>query len=143
MMIKRFALYICKKIASNYLGKLFYKYFAKTDYREVYKPISEASYLEKQTQIKKPKYAKFKRVVISLIIYCFMLSLAYNILLIRECVELKENIEFILEEVKRLNDENQKMIDSIAKPEAKQEFKRIKIKKEGGKYVEKYTIEPK
>lgn len=143
MMIKKFALYICKKIASNYLGKLFSKYFAKKDYREVYKPISEASYLEKQTQIKKPKYTKLKQTVISLTIYSLMLSLAYNILLIRECAELKENIELILEEAKRLNDENQKMVDSLVKPEARQEFKRIEIKKEGGKYVEKYTIEPK
>lgn len=72
-----------------------------------------------------------------------MMSLAYNILLIRECAELKENLEFVLEEAQRLNDENQQMIDTLAKPQVKQEFKRVEIKKEKGKYVEKYSIEPK
>lgn len=72
-----------------------------------------------------------------------MMSLAYNILLIRECAELKDNLEFVLEEAQRLNDENQQMIDTLAKPQVKQEFKRVEIKKEKGKYVEKYSIEPK
>lgn len=136
-------LWLAKKIASNYLGKKIKELFAKKDYREIYKPISEASYLNQKCEYKKPKYSKLKQLIISLIIYAFMMSLAYNILLIRECAELKENLEFVLNEAQKLNDENQQMIDSLAKPQVQKEFKRVEIKKEKGKYVEKYSIEPK
>lgn len=132
---------LTKKLALSALSKWFKNLFGKKDYREIYKPISESSYL--QSQCHKPKHSKAKRWVVLIIIYLFTLSFAYNILLIRECAELKENLEFVLEEAQRLNDENQQMIDSLAKPQAKQEFKRVKIKKEKGKYVEKYSIEPK
>lgn len=136
-------LWLAKKLALSALSKWFKSRFGKKDYREIYKPISEASYLNQKCEYKKPKYSKLKQLVVSLIIYTFMMSLAYNILLIRECAELKENLEFVLEEAQRLNDENQQMIDTLAKPQVKQEFKRVKIKKEKGKYVEKYSIEPK
>lgn len=136
-------LWLAKKLALSALSKWFKSRFGKKDYREIYKPISEASYLNQKCEYKKPKYSKLKQLVISLIIYAFMMSLAYNILLIRECAELKENLELVLSEAKRLNEENQAMIDSLAKPQVKQEFKRVEIKKEKGKYVEKYSIEPK
>lgn len=136
-------LWLAKKLALSALSKWFKSRFGKKDYREIYKPISEASYLNQKCEYKKPKYSKLKQLIISLIIYAFMMSLAYNILLIRECAELKENLEFVLSEAQRLNEENQAMIDSLAKPQVKQEFKRVEIKKEKGKYVEKYSIEPK
>lgn len=136
-------LWLAKKLALSALSKWFKSRFGKKDYREIYKPISEASYLNQKCEYKKPKYSKLKQLVISLIIYAFMMSLAYNILLIRECAELKENLEFVLEEAQRLNNENQQMIDTLAKPQVKKEFKRVEIKKEKGKYVEKYSIEPK
>lgn len=140
-------LWLAKKLALNALSKWFKSRFSKKDYREIYKPISEASYLNQKCEYKKPKYSKLKQLVISLIIYAFMMSLAYNILLIRECAELKENLEFILEQAQKLNEENQAMIDSLAKTKSNQHlkdnFKTMKIKKEGGKYVEKYSIEPK
>lgn len=136
-------LWLAKKLALSALSKWFKSRFGKKDYREIYKPISEASYLNQKCEYKKPKYSKLKQLVISLIIYTFMMSLAYNILLIRECAELKENLEFVLEEAQRLNNENQQMIDTLAKPQVKKEFKRVEIKKEKGKYVEKYSIEPK
>lgn len=141
--MSKFWLWLAKKLALSALSKWFKNRFGKKDYREIYKPISEASYLNQKCEYKKPKYSKLKQLVTSLIIYTFMMSLAYNILLIRECAELKENLEFVLEEAQRLNDENQQMIDSLAKPQVKQEFKRVEIKKEKGKYVEKYSIEPK
>lgn len=122
-------------------GKWIKSLFDKKDYREVYKPISEASYL--QNKCHKPKHSKAKRWVMLITIYIFVLSIAYNILLIREVAELKENLDFILEQAKKLNDENQQMIDTLAKPQAKQEFKRVEIQKEKGKYVEKYSIKPK
>lgn len=134
-------LWLAKKLALNALSKWFKSRFGKKDYREIYKPISESSYL--QSQCHKPKHSKAKRWVVLVIIYSFTLSIAYNILLIRECAELKENLDFVLEQAQRLNDENQAMIDTLAKPQVKQEFKRIEIKKEKGKYVEKYSIEPK
>lgn len=134
-------LWLAKKLALNALSKWFKNRFGKKDYREIYKPISEASYLDSTCH--KPKYSKAKRWVVLVIIYFFTLSFAYNILLIREVAELKENLDFILEQTQRLNDENQQMIDTLAKPQVKQEFKRVEIKKEKGKYVEKYSIEPK
>lgn len=136
-------LWLVKKLALNVLSKWIKSLFGKKDYREVYKPISEASYLESRCEYKKPKYAKLKKFFVSIIIYTFMLSLAYNILLIREIAELKENLDFILEQAQKLNDENQQMIDTLAKPQVRQEFKRVEIQKEKGKYVEKYSIEPK
>lgn len=136
-------LWLAKKLALSALSKWIKSLFGKKDYREIYKPISEASYLESRCEYKKPKYAKLKKFFVSIIIYTFMLSLAYNILLIREVAELKENLEFVLDEAQRLNNENQAMIDSLAKPQVKQEFKRVEIQKEKGKYVEKYSIEPK
>lgn len=132
---------LAKKLALNALSKWFKNRFGKKDYREIYKPISESSYL--QNQCHKPKHSKAKRWVVLIIIYFFTLSFAYNILLIREVAELKENLDFILEQTQKLNDENQQMIDTLAKPQVKQEFKRVEIKKEKGKYVEKYSIEPK
>lgn len=136
-------LWLVKKLALNGLSKWIKRLFGKKDYREVYKPISEASYLESRCEYKKPKYAKLKKIFVSIIIYTFMLSLAYNILLIREIAELKENLEFVLDEAQRLNDENKQMVDILAEPQLKREFKRIEIQKEKGKYVEKYSIEPK
>ena len=136
-------LWLAKKLALESLSKWIKSLFSKKDYREVYKPISEASYLESRCEYKKPKYAKLKKFFVSIIIYTFMLSLAYNILLIREVAELKENLDFILEQAQKLNDENQQMIDMLAKPQVRQEFKRVEILKEKGKYVEKYSIEPK
>lgn len=136
-------LWLVKKLALNVLSKWIKSLFSKKDYREVYKPISEASYLESRCEYKKPKYAKLKRFFVSIIIYTFMLSLAYNILLIREIAELKENLDFILMQAQELNDENKQMVDILAEPQLKQEFKRIEIQKEKGKYVEKYSIEPK
>ena len=136
-------LWLAKKLALESLSKWIKSLFGKKDYREVYKPISEASYLEARCEYKKPKYAKLKKFFVSLIIYTFMLSLAYNILLIREVAELKENLDFILEQAQKLNNEHQQMIDTLAKPQVKQEFKRVEIQKEKGKYVEKYSIEPK
>lgn len=136
-------LWLAKKLALSALSKWFKSRFGKKDYREIYKPISEASYLNQKCEYKKPKYSKLKQLVISLIIYTFMMSLAYNILLIRECAELKENLVFVLEEAQRLNNENQQMIDTLAKSQVKKEFKRVEIKKEKGKYVEKYSIGPK
>lgn len=135
--------WLVKKLALNALTKWIKRLFGKKDYREVYKPISEASYLESRCEYKKPKYAKLKRFFVSIIIYTFMLSLAYNILLIREIAELKENLDFILMQAQELNDENKQMVDILAEPQVKQEFKRIEIQKEKGKYVEKYSIEPK
>lgn len=135
-MIKRF---------SAFVKKIINKIFSKKDYREVYKPISESSYLNNTCH--KPKHSKAKKWVVLVIIYSFTLSIAYNILLIRECAELKENLDFILSEAQRLNDENQQMIDSLAKTKSnqhlKENFKTMKIQKESGKYVEKYTIESK
>lgn len=131
-MIKRF---------SSFVKKIINKIFNKKDYREIYKPISEASYINNTCH--KPKHSKAKRWVVLIIIYLFTLSIAYNILLIRECAELKENLDFVLEEAQRINNENQQMIDILAKPQVKQGFKRVEIKKEKGKYVEKYSIEPK
>ena len=136
-------LWLAKKLALESLSKWIKSLFGKKDYREVYKPISEASYLEARCEYKKPKYTKLKKFFVSIIIYTFMLSLAYNILLIREVAELKENLDFILEQAQKLNNENQQMIDTLAKPQVKQEFKRVEIQKEKGKYVEKYSIEPK
>lgn len=135
--------WLVKKLALESLSKWTKSIFGKKDYREVYKPISEASYLESRCEYKKPKYTKLKKFFVSIIIYTFMLSLAYNILLIREIAELKENLDFILEQAQELNDENQQMVDILAEPQLKQEFKRIEIQKEKGKYVEKYSIEPK
>lgn len=135
--------WLVKKLALNVLSKWIKRLFGKQDYREVYKPISEASYLESRCEYKKPKYAKLKRFFVSIIIYTFMLSLAYNILLIREIAELKENLDFILMQAQELNDENKQMVDILAEPQLKREFKRIEIQKEKGKYVEKYSIEPK
>lgn len=135
--------WLAKKLALSAFSKWFKNHFGKKDYREIYKPISEASYLNQKCEYKKPKYSKLKQLVISIIIYAFMMSLAYNILLIRECAELKENLDFILEQAQKLNNENQAMIDTLAKPQVKQEFRRIEIQKEKGKYVEKYFIEPK
>ena len=141
--MSKIRLWLAKKLALNVLSKWIKSLFVKKDYREVYKPISEASYLESRCEYKKPKHTKLKKFFVSIIIYTFMLSLAYNILLIREVAELKENLDFILEQAKKLNDENQQMIDTLAKPQVKQEFKRVEIQKEKGKYVEKYSIEPK
>ena len=134
-------LWLAKKLASNVLSKWIKSLFGKKDYREVYKPISETSYL--QNKCHKPKHSKAKRWVMLITIYIFVLSVAYNILLVREVAELKENLDFILEQAQKLNDENQQMIDMLAKPQVRQEFKRVEILKEKGKYVEKYSIEPK
>ena len=73
---------------------------SKTNYADAYKPISEAAYLE--SKIKKPKYRLFTKFAVYTLLYTYILSVSFNILLIRKSkflesklFELKTTIESI------------------------------------------------
>lgn len=78
------------------------KFFIK-DYKSSYNAISEANYLEQK--LYKPKYTKLKQFVVSLTIYLLFLSLAFNIMTIRENVELKEHLAYVTDALIQLNEE--------------------------------------
>lgn len=90
------------------------KIFGRIDYKDSYNAISEAKYLE--TQINhtcyKPKYRKLKNFIVSLTIYLLFMSMAYNILLIRELDNTREHLLSILNELHEIN-ADEKILQSI------------------------------
>lgn len=88
------------------------KIFGRIDYKNSYNAISEAKYLETQINCYKPKYRKLKNFIVSLTIYLLSMSMAYNILLIRELDNTKEHLLSILNELHEIN-ADEKILQSI------------------------------
>ena len=90
------------------------KIFGRIDYKDSYNAISEAKYLE--TQINhtcyKPKYSKLKNFIVNLTIYLLFMSMAYNILLIRELDNTREHLLSILNELYEIN-ADERILQSI------------------------------
>ena len=87
------------------------KIFGRIDYKDSYNAISEAKYLETQINYK-PKYRKLKNFIVSLTIYLLFMSMAYNILLIRELDNTREYLLSILNELHEIN-ADERILQSI------------------------------
>ncbi len=107
-----------------FLQNLKERIFGKIDYKASYNAISEASYLEStiNQQCHRPKYTKLKKFFTSLVIYLLFMSLALNIMIIRENAELKEHIAYIADALIQLNEE-QAQIESQRQDKPKQKHK--------------------
>ena len=82
------------------------KIFGRIEYKDS-NAISEAKYLEIQINhtCYKPKYSKLKNFIVSFTIYLLFMSMAYNILLIRELNNTREYLLSILNELYEIADE--------------------------------------
>lgn len=78
----------------------------KINYKDSYNAITEANYLQSQVMQScyKPKYRRLKNFVVSLTIYLLFISLAYNIMLVRELANTREHLSFILGKLQKINE---------------------------------------
>lgn len=87
------------------------------DYRSAYNAISEANYLDQQVEKNqfKPKYTKIKNFIVSFNLYLLIMSLGYNILLLRELDETREYLDTILEELQSSNEQHNDFMQNLPK----------------------------
>lgn len=77
---------------------------SKPNYTQAYKSISEAAYLE--SKIKKPRYALFTKLFLYTVLYTYVLSIAFNILLIRENKLLESKLYTLKTTIEAINKSN-------------------------------------
>lgn len=102
---------------------------SKTNYTQTYKSISEAAYLE--SKIKRPRHTLFTKLFVYTVLYTYVLSIAFNILLIRENKFLESKLYTVkttIETINRNNKNSKEFVElNIVVEKTKEGIKDIKI----------------